>query len=890
MRKGMLILVGMAAVGAVLFAAFRGEPDEGPRADRTGARSPGPPDPEMPGLPESRAVPLQEGAVPALSGIVLSAEDRLVTGARVTVYRLDGAKVVEPPFARLTSDGAGRFTAHAAPSGPYALEARADGHGPALVILKEYDEEKGTHALLRLAPPAFLEGRVVTERGEPVPGAEVSVRTGQVISRFPGGGLIGRVADCGEAETTTDGSGDFRFEDLPPGIYDLTAKAEGMVEATLYSLRAPGDRVLVPLREGLTIRGVLRWGAADPPADIRLRTEPMEVRAEVKRGTTEAEFTFDPLPPGHYRLKILASGFREALAEIDLLRASVPKRLEIDLVPGPEVVCTVTDADSGDSIEGADVVFTRVESEGRAWRLTEQETVSTDEKGCAATRLTPGRWVARAGLAGWIDVEEALWRRWTGKAGPPPPGMFTVSEETVSVKRRLRRLYRIRGRVLDYDRRPVRAWVTTLAAELHPTRPAPPGLRAPPRGIPMRAGEDGRFTIVGVAPWGIYSVRAFYGRNNHAEATDVAIRDGAREVDVGDLLVSPLVAVPGSPAAPGEESPPESISGRVLDDRGNPLRGAVVTARGKAANTAVDGTFRLENVGSGWAVIRIAARGFAPTLLARFEVHEGEDYRTGDIHLPRHGVRVLGRVLDSARAPIEGARVSIIFFGISEPFVTLTDVAGNYEMEGPSAPQVRIRVTAEAAGFQPGTRTDTLVGDRVVNIVLTRYASLTGQLFFRGDPARRATVTCWVGHLKQSAWRRREVDLDAKGRFVLDRIPPGTWNVRIEAPGYARLELGLKAIGEGKTVDLGKVGLNHGGVITGKVLRPDDEPAPGIVVRIRALELETTAGRDGSYRLERVPAGRHALELRGTNGRSRRIGTFAVEEGRELKMNFRWPR
>ena len=54
--------------------------------------------------------------------------------------------------------------------------------------------------------------------------------------------------------------------------------------------------------------------------------------------------------------------------------------------------------------------------------------------------------------------------------------------------------------------------------------------------------------------------------------------------------------------------------------------------------------------------------------------------------------------------------------------------------------------------------------------------------------------------------------------------------------------------------------------IGGTVARKDGEPAAGAWVAIPMLGLLATAGDDGRFRFDRVPPGRHEIEVRAPDG------------------------
>ena len=86
--------------------------------------------------------------------------------------------------------------------------------------------------------------------------------------------------------------------------------------------------------------------------------------------------------------------------------------------------------------------------------------------------------------------------------------------------------------------------------------------------------------------------------------------------------VAPAVASAAAPSVPAprtvralvSQSQQDSLVGKVLDERGQPIRGARVTVAGSSASATTDqnGRFRLLGVGSGELSVKVTAIGFSP--------------------------------------------------------------------------------------------------------------------------------------------------------------------------------------------------------------------------------------------------------------------------------------
>ena len=110
------------------------------------------------------------------------------------------------------------------------------------------------------ATSGTINGRVVNERGEPMPGASVSARAV--------GTYAGRI-------TTSDAEGNFRFTALEPALYTISGFAPAYVstppEADTPAYYRIGDSVRLELIRGGVITGTVTNAAGEPITGIRVR-------------------------------------------------------------------------------------------------------------------------------------------------------------------------------------------------------------------------------------------------------------------------------------------------------------------------------------------------------------------------------------------------------------------------------------------------------------------------------------------------------------------------------------------------------------------------------------------------------------------------------------------
>lgn len=147
-----------------------------------------------------------------LVGIVESLDGAPLVGARVELLAIDDDGMPDESFAPRTieTDANGRFELADLTPTPLRVRASALGHAPTVMDLDADTRE----ITLVLEPAAALFGLVYGVDGEAAEGATV---------RLVGSGV------WPPREVVTDGEGAFAFGDVPPGIYELSARRGGDV-------------------------------------------------------------------------------------------------------------------------------------------------------------------------------------------------------------------------------------------------------------------------------------------------------------------------------------------------------------------------------------------------------------------------------------------------------------------------------------------------------------------------------------------------------------------------------------------------------------------------------------------------------------------------------------
>ncbi len=269
------------------------------------------------------------GADLLLRGVVVR-DGKRVPGAAVAVIRAfpvaggvpswvtgESGRVVASAalIGSTVADDQGAFTVVIARRSRLVVEARAKGHGAARKMLFMPAEGDPEPIVLDLGPPCALAGRVVTEAGEPVAGAAITLGTSSW--RNPG-----------SVETaTSDGDGRFGFPDLAAGSYLLRTEAKGWPPSDLWVNLPLQKEMLVRLPKGGAIVGIVRdqAGAGVAGALVRIHS------GDSSRGLAGwSEATCDAA--GNYRIAAAMPGWVMAAvvrAPPSLVRSSAQEQIAL---------------------------------------------------------------------------------------------------------------------------------------------------------------------------------------------------------------------------------------------------------------------------------------------------------------------------------------------------------------------------------------------------------------------------------------------------------------------------------------------------------------------------------------------------------------------------------
>lgn len=457
----------------------------------------------------------------------------------------------------------------------------------------------------------------------------------------------------------------------------------------------------------------------------------------------------------------------------------------------------------------------------------------------------------------------------------------------------------VEGRVVDEAGAPLAGvQVEAVAASRPPTQAFHPD-RAESRST---TGADGRFRLAALHPEGSFAVTAVQRGflparkllgglqlpDGRAPVRLVLLRSRSAFGRVVDRQDRPLPEVevklsPGGPAAGGGEA---------------------VTAR-----TDGEGKFMVAEIPALELDLEARKEGFGPRTVRGVEVPPGRGPVDLGTLVLTPGAVVAGAVRDRGGRPVAGASVWLeedrggappglrrVLRG--EPAAT-TGEDGRFRVAD-LEPGRRIHLAARKEGFVPAMVRGVEAPTREpVSLVLDPASRVSGLVVTgEGQPVAGAQVELAgaepppgvAGVPRRSSDDSRSAVTEADGRFTLDEVAPGAFEVRATAEGYQPAKPVALEVVSGKPVEGVRLVLAPGATLEGLITDRGGHPVPG--TRVTAGPSAAMADADGRYRATGIPPGPRTVEVRhpAYNRLSRRLeiepGTqqqdFVLDGGRSV--------
>jgi hypothetical protein len=839
-KKVLAVVFAVAAV-VVAIVWWRGRGGEPPRpapsatVGSAGATLAGP------GAP-APAAPLT-GRV---EGTVVGADGQPVPGATVAVVDRGPPRAVEPD---------GRFVVPDLEAGTYAVVAAAPGHLPARADAVEVAAGAAARVALTLTVGGHSVTGVVSDAsGGPIEGATVTAARREALGA---GDMI--------AATLTDRDGRYRLT-LAPGSYVVSGEREDYVRATADLEVADLDRTLdLRLVPAGVVEGVVKDVASGAPV-AGAKVEASAARpGRFGGGRRSRPVTTDA--GGRFRLTGLTPGAIALSARVDADGRQSPEPTEVLLGIGEQVTGVELWVEAAPYLAGR-----VVDADGRpiadanvmAMGGTSGESTQTDPDGrFRVLGLDPGAYQVFASHPRY--------------ASAPPRRIELADRSVTDLELRLTASPRVVGRV-----EPPTEAAITVDPDRDPAGFEPTMWTA----IDQRSRPDGSFEVTPITA-GAHTIAAKATDGRRGQATVVVPAQG-------DATVVIRLEDGGSIAGTVRDQQGQAVVGAAVIIRktsGAVLRRMIVNGVETSADRAITdraGAYLMRGLEAGrYELAVLDERGGALTLrgraaptvrLADREAKRGVDLTvevddgvirgvvTGADGAPKADAWVtavmrLDALVPAPRAgdddgPGETSTTSVMVvtgdteggpFGATAP--VLTDDQGRFELRG--LRRGRYDVVAEADRGALRARTVDVATGTTIAIRLTGLGALTGVVTTPTGPAADYTV-----ELDGPTTHRQRVRA-ADGRFRIDRLEPGTYQIAVNGPSGSGQATATVAVGSPAEVAIAVVA---NGRVTGRLLTADGAP----VANVSVLAMPGKLDGHGSFTMDGPPettdaAGRFSL-------------------------------
>ena len=642
-----------------------------------------------------------------ISGLWLDGDARFSREARSSAdgrYRLSG--LGDQPLRNLTVRATGYATANreSAAPGDTAIDFTLEKTGS---VIGKVQYRGGA------APPAFrVQASPEASEKQERPGMRIMIVGGQ-----------------DEDQVFTDPSGNFRVDNVNPGMVTLTAKADGKAPTRKSGLKVVSDQVVdagtLILDDGRALRGRVVAAKDDapipgatvslaPPQGFMMPSD--RTSAGLAITTIDGTFEIAGLEARTYTIDANQPDYSPNTGRVEIGADADTDDFVIKLSRGGTITGTVRDAQRQPQAN-VQILMTKVPMTGGP------QTVSTGADGrYTLEKIAPGEYmVVRAPTGGgplmlFGGMKQVAVRE----------GETTIHDLDEAAK------ITLTGRVLKGGQPVANAMLFFGAGD---------GGGAMTDIRQSRSDADGRYQV-GLDTAGTYGVVVASGGGMFGG------RQTAVPIQVPDEP-NPVVDVTVKAAG---------ISGRVTNAEGKPVSGALVsvTATGPQGGNAghgsggmqdqseSDGTFRIEGLDPGSYGLSVAAAGYRSAEAQTVTIANESDVPAVDVRL-EPGRTVRGRVLDANGNGIAGAAVLTAASGAApsgrDSMPSTTDVNGTFVITAPA--DGPIDLTAVATGFPPARAVSVQPQDGV-DVVLRapRGGRVRVTVVDPNGPVTGARVTC----------------------------------------------------------------------------------------------------------------------------------------------------
>jgi len=348
--------------------------------------------------------------------------------------------------------------------------------------------------------------------------------------------------------------------------------------------------------------------------------------------------------------------------------------------------------------------------------------------------------------------------------------------------------------------------------------------------------------------------------------------------------------------------PGKVIAGRVVGPDHNGMSAVEIEAlsqtgaigSGGTAQSGRGGEFLIEGLAEGIYTVRVTATGYDAAPLQRVE--------TGNTNVVIELFELAsasGKVVDSNGRPLSAfvvkARatneVNNAYGSVVAQRAVKGSGDGRFELGG--IPEGSYVIEGVADGYascfsEPFTATQGLVASDIV-VRMNRGGSLAGQVIdgYSSAPLAGAEIATvendfvegdfWelFGAMEPSAMTKAKVYTDEQGRFSIDVMTPGTYQVQIRARGFSPLFVKDVEVLEGQNTEMPPQPVTKGALIAGIVYGRDAHILSGATIQLVPSDVSdasqsrtTRSDGTGRFLLENVHTGTYELSATRPSGGS----------------------
>lgn len=617
----------------------------------------------------------------SIAGKIVDASGQPIAGAAISAFWIDS----EARMSReATSGGDGKYRLSGLGDKPVRnLTARATGYAD---VTKEGAAPGDMAVDFTLEKTGSIVGKVLLRTGGAPPAFRVQAFA-EAKERQEGPGFRVVVTNRPDEEQFfTDPSGNFRLDNVDPGVVTVSAKADGKAPTKKTGLKVVSDQVVdagtIVLDDGRALRGHVLAAKDDAPIAGATVSVSQPQGFMVRMGTDtsaglaitglDGRFEIAGLEPRAYAVDANQPDYSPNSGRVEISPDADSDDFVIKLSKGGTITGQVRDAQK-QPIPNASVLLTKVPMGGGP-----QTATSGPDGRYEFEKIAPGDYmVIRAPAAGGPLMLFGGMKQVTVREGET-----TVYDLDEAAK------INVTGRVVKGGQPVANAMLFFSAAD-----PSARDLRQ------SHTDADGRYQI-GLDTPGAYAV---------------AVNTGGAMFRGGPASIT--VQVPDQPNPVIDVTMKSAgISGRVVNGDGKPVSGALITAtlvggtaaagaerrRGTADQSEMDGTFLIDSLEPGTYAITVAASGYRNADVPQVTIANDSDVPSIDIRLEA-GRTVRGHVLDANGNAIAGAMVMTAPAGSlpagRDSMPSTSDVNGAFVVTAPA--DGPIDMTAVAAGFPP---------------------------------------------------------------------------------------------------------------------------------------------------------------------------------------------